>query len=250
MPTRKPASPSPQPHAGFPTFAVTVDIVVFTMYDDQPHVVLIKRGVAPHKGAWALPGGFKTPRETLDEAAARELREETGLVTSTHLDQFRAYGDPGRDPRRNVVTVAYLAVTPDVGQLTAGTDAVNAQLHPLQHVVDGTLRVAFDHQRIVSEAAQHVADQLDLGSLARWFVPATFTLTQLRRVYEGFWGEQLDPANFRRNLLTPRNPYVVATGERVSVGSGGRPPELFSATEMWESGVPPVRRSRRHFSDE
>lgn len=242
-------APTAQPHEGFPPFAVTVDIVVFTMSDDVPHVLLIERGGNPFKGAWALPGGFKTPTETLDEAAARELLEETGLRAPSHLGQFRAYGDPGRDPRRNVVTIAYLVVTPDVGTLTAGTDAANAALHPLEHIVDGSMSLAFDHHRIVSEAAQHVADQLDLGPLARAFVPAAFTLTQLRKVYEGFWGESLDPANFRRNLLTERNPYVVATGDRLAVPAGGRPPELFAATEAWNTGVPPVRRSRRLLAD-
>jgi 8-oxo-dGTP diphosphatase len=247
-----PTTPSPaseQPHQGFPVFAVTVDIVVFTMHDDQPHVLLIERGTAPFRGAWALPGGFKTPDETLEQAAARELREETGLATPAHLDQFRAYGDPERDPRRNVVTVAYLAVLPEVSTLSAGTDAAKAALHPVHDVVEGSVPLAFDHLRIVTEAADHVADQLDLGALARTFVPEAFTLTQLRRVYEGFWGEPLDPANFRRNLLSERGPYVVASGRRLHGGAGGRPPELFTATDLWNTGVPPVRRSRRRLVD-
>src|SRR5687768_6540218 len=91
--------------AQFPAFAVTVDIVILTMYDGTLNVLLVRRGEAPFEGMWAIPGGFKRPTETLDEAAKRELREETGVDAAPVLKQFRAYGDPGRDPRMNVVTV-------------------------------------------------------------------------------------------------------------------------------------------------
>jgi 8-oxo-dGTP diphosphatase len=107
----------------FPAFAVTVDIVILTMSEGALHVLLVRRGVEPFQGAWAIPGGFKRPTETLDEAAVRELREETSIDGATLLAQFGAYGDPGRDPRMNVVTVAYLAVLPEVTGIVAGTDA-------------------------------------------------------------------------------------------------------------------------------
>src|SRR5436190_21103978 len=100
--------------SGFPPFAVTVDVVILTMVEGRLHVLLVRRQADPYAGAWALPGGFKRPDETLDEAAVRELREETAVAAPKHLAQFGAYGDPDRDPRTNVVTVAYLAVTPDV----------------------------------------------------------------------------------------------------------------------------------------
>ena len=92
----------------FPAFAVTVDVVILTMSGGRLHVLLVRRGVAPYKGMWAIPGGFKRPAETLGEAAKRELAQETGVDSATLLTQFGAYGDPGRDPRMNVVTVAYL----------------------------------------------------------------------------------------------------------------------------------------------
>ena len=104
----------------FPPFAVTVDIVILTMSAGTLNVLLVRRGEAPFKGMWAVPGGFKRPTETLDGAALRELREETGVDAASLLKQFGAYGDPGRDPRMNVVTVAYLAVIRDVGALVAG----------------------------------------------------------------------------------------------------------------------------------
>src|SRR5207247_3766589 len=106
----------------FPAFAVTVDVVVLTMSEGLLQVLLVCRGEAPFEGMWAIPGGFKRPTETLDEAAKRELVEETGVDAASLLTQFGAYGDPGRDPRMNVVTVAYLAVLRDVDGIVVGTD--------------------------------------------------------------------------------------------------------------------------------
>src|ERR1700709_1434163 len=136
--------------SAYPSFAVTVDIVILTMRENRLHVLLVQRGGEPYAGAWALPGGFKRPNETLDDAARRELREETGVIAPKHLAQPGAYGDPGRDPRTNVVTVAYLAVTPDPGSLRAGTDAAAAGLWPVAEAVRD-LSLAFDHQRILSD---------------------------------------------------------------------------------------------------
>ena len=102
----------------FPSFAVTVDVVVLTVSDGRLHVLLVRRGVAPFEGLWAIPGGFKRPAETLDEAAKRELVEETGVDGASLLTQFGAYGDPERDPRMNVVTIAYLAVLREIGAAT------------------------------------------------------------------------------------------------------------------------------------
>src|SRR5438045_1534645 len=108
------------PHE-FPPFAVTVDIVVLTMSAGRLHLVLVRRGVPPFEGMWAIPGGFKRPEESLDEAAQRELLEETGVDGASLLRQFGAYGDPERDPRTNVVTIAYLAVLRDVQGVVGGT---------------------------------------------------------------------------------------------------------------------------------
>src|SRR5262244_60199 len=116
----------------YPPVAVTVDVAVLTLHERRLHVLLIERGREPWLGAWALPGGFVRPDETLEEAAARELREETGIDASAHLEQIGAYGDPGRDPRMRVVTVAYLAVLPRIGALQAGSDAARAELVPVE----------------------------------------------------------------------------------------------------------------------
>ena len=123
--------------AQFPAFAVTVDVVILTMSDGLLQVLLVCRGEEPFEGMWAIPGGFKRPGETLDESAKRELREETGVDAASLLTQFGAYGDPGRDPRMNVVTVAYLAVLRDVGAIVGGSDAAAAALIPVADVLNG-----------------------------------------------------------------------------------------------------------------
>lgn len=230
----------------YPVFAVTVDVVILTMVGSEAMVLLVQRAADPYAGRWALPGGFKHVDETLDQAAARELSEETGFRSPRRLEQFGAYGDPGRDPRANVVTVAYLAVVDEVNDISPGTDAVGAALLPLHDVLDKRPSLAFDHRRILRDAAAHVAERIESTDLAPAFVPERFTLTQLREVYEQFWDETLEPANFRRSLLKPTSPYVEPT-EDISAPSdlGGRPAQMFRATSAWQTAGPPVRRTRK-----
>jgi 8-oxo-dGTP diphosphatase len=238
-----------QPPAGydpaqFPAFAVTVDVVILTMSAGMLHVLLVRRGEDPFEGMWAIPGGFKRPTETLDEAAKRELREETGVDAASLLAQFGAYGDPGRDPRMNVVTVAYLAVLRDVGAIEAGTDAADADLTSVSDVLNGKLQLAFDHQRIVRDAIERVRVELEASGVATAFVGQTFTMAELRSVYEAIWGVQLDAANFRRSILAEEG-WVVPTGRRARPGStGGRPAELYRAGRAWGHGGPIQRAPR------
>jgi len=225
----------------FPAFAVTVDVVILTMSDGVLHVLLVRRGQAPFEGMWAIPGGFKRPSESLDEAARRELAEETGVDAASLLTQFGAYGDPGRDPRMNVVTVGYLAVIREVGALTAGTDAADAAMVPVSEVLGGRLEVAFDHLRILRDAVERVRVELEVSGIAMAFVGATFTLSELRAVYESVWDVQLDRANFRRSVVS-EDGWVIPTGRRARPGSaGGKPAELFRAGRAWKRGAP-IRR--------
>ena len=236
--TNDPGVPSNYDPSQFPAFAVTVDVVILTMSEGTLHVLLVRRGEAPFEGMWAVPGGFKRPTETLDEAAKRELTEETGVDAASLLTQFGAYGDPERDPRMNVVTVAYLAVLRDVGAVVAGTDAADAALVPVSDVLESKIDLAFDHLRIVRDAIERVRVELEVSGIATAFVGATFTLAELRVVYEAVWGVQLDGANFRRSVVA-EDGWVIPTGRRAQPGStGGKPAELFRAGRMWKHGGP------------
>ena len=246
MSTRRPDANAPPGYdAGkFPSFAVTVDIVILTMADGVLHVLLVRRGEEPFKDMWAIPGGFKRPDETLDEAARRELSEETGVDVASLLTQFGAYGDPGRDPRMNVVTVAYLAVLRDIGAIVAGTDATDAALVPVSDILEERIELAFDHMRIVRDAIERVRIELEVSGIATAFVGTTFTMAELRTVYEAIWGVQLDAANFRRSIVS-EDGWVIATGRTAPPGpGGGRPAELYRAGRAWKHGVP-LRRINR-----
>ncbi len=241
--TRDRQAPGGYDPSRFPAFAVTVDIVILTMSDSRLHVLLVRRGVGPFKGMWAIPGGFKRPTETLDEAAERELAQETGVDSASLLTQFGAYGDPGRDPRMNVVTVAYLAVLRDVGAIVAGTDAAEAALVPVTEALNGKLELAFDHAKIVLDAVERVRVDLELTGIATAFVGPTFTIAELRSVFEAVWGVHLDGANFRRSVVT-EDGWVIPTGRRARPGApGGKPAELYRAGRMWKYSSP-IRRSQ------
>ena len=228
----------------FPPFAVTVDVVVLTMSEGRLHVLLVRRGVAPFEGMSAIPGGFKRPDESLDAAAHRELLEETGVDGAKLLRQFGAYGDPGRDPRMNVVTIAYLSVLRDVQGIAAGTDAAASALVPVAKILNGKIALAFDHRRILRDAVERVRIDFGLTGIATAFVGPTFTLAELRAVCEEVWGVQLDAANFRRSLVSDEG-WVVPTGRTARPGpGGGRPPELYRAGRAWKHGAP-IQRIQR-----
>jgi 8-oxo-dGTP diphosphatase len=225
----------------FPPFAVTVDVVVLTLVERALHVLLVERGGEPYAGRLALPGGFVKPDESLDAAAARELREETGIEAADHLEQLGTYGDPDRDPRMRVVTVAYLAVLRQVRGIEAGTDAVAARLVPVRRALaEGEL--AFDHHQILEEAVEALREKLAHTSLATAFVGPEFTLSELRSVYEAGWDTELDPGNFRRKVLA-MNALVAPTGRTRPPGpEGGKPPEVYRAAAAASEPLPsPVR---------
>ena len=245
--TSRPDVPPGYDARSFPPFAVTVDVVILTMDEGVLHVLLVQRGEEPFKGMWAIPGGFKRPDETLGEAARRELSEETGVDVPSLLTQFGAYGDPGRDPRMNVVTVGYLAVLRDVGAIVAGTDAAHAALVAAADVLEQRAELAFDHLRIVRDAVERVRVELEVSGIATAFVGTTFTMAELRSVYEAIWGVQLDAANFRRSLVGDDG-WVIPTGRTARPGpGGGRPAELYRAGRAWKHGAPiqRIQRNRR-----
>lgn len=241
--TRDRQAPAGYDPSHFPAFAVTVDVVVVTIVDGRLHALLVRRGVAPYAGSWAIPGGFKRPTETLDEAAKRELFEETGVDAADVLRQFGAYGDPDRDPRMNVVTVAYLAVLRELGRVVGGSDAAAASLVPVDDVLADSVELAFDHARILRDAIERVQLDLELTGVATAFLAPRFTLAELRGVYEAAWGVRFDAANFRRRVLA-EDGWVTPTGRYASPGAnGGKPAELYRAGRRWRYGSPIRRRT-------
>jgi 8-oxo-dGTP diphosphatase len=215
------------PHA-FPPFAVTVDLVILTVRDGRLHVLLVKRGEAPFKNQWALPGGFVRPHEDLRTAAVRELAEETSLVVDdVHLEQLATYGAPKRDPRMRVVSVAWLVLAADLPSPTAGTDAADASWRAVDDARAG--RLAFDHAQIIGDGVERARAKLEYSSLGASFCPDEFTVAELREVYETVWGVQLDPRNFHRKVTgTPG--FLVETG-RTTTRGGGRPAMLYTARD-------------------
>jgi 8-oxo-dGTP diphosphatase len=219
--------PDYDPHA-FPPFAVTVDLVILTVRDGRLHVLLVKRGEAPFKNQWALPGGFVRPHEDLRTAAVRELAEETSLVVDdVHLEQLATYGAPKRDPRMRVVSVAWLVLAADLPSPTAGTDAADASWRPVDDALAG--RLAFDHAQIIGDGVERARAKLEYSSLGASFCADEFTVAELREVYETVWGVQLDPRNFHRKVTgTPG--FLVETG-RTTTRGGGRPAMLYTARD-------------------
>ncbi|TKK87553.1 NUDIX hydrolase [Herbidospora galbida] len=215
----------------YPPVGVTVDLVILTIRDKELHVLLIERGEPPFKGEWALPGGFVQPDEDLAEAAARELKEETGLkqtdLDRVYLDQLKTFGKPGRDPRPlRVFTVAYLAFAPQVPEPVAGTDAKNAAWMSL--AATRNMKLAFDHAEILAEGVERARNKLEYSSLATSFVGPEFTISELRNVYEVVWGEQLHPGNFHRKVVSVDG-YVEETGRTTERGGerGGPRARLY-----------------------
>lgn len=199
---------------------MTVDLVVLTIVDGELRVLLVRRGIPPYQGRWALPGGFVRPDEDLPDAATRELAEETGL--RGHLEQLASYGAPRRDPRGRVVTVAYLALVPGAPDPRAGSDASAAAWHPVHHRPS---RLAFDHERILADGVERARAKLEYTPLGTAFCRQEFTIAELRAVYEAVWGAQLDPRNFHRKV-TGTAGFVAPTGSATQ-GERGRPAELY-----------------------
>jgi 8-oxo-dGTP diphosphatase len=225
---------------GFPSVAVTVDLVVLTIRDDSLQVLLVTRGEEPFAGALALPGGFIRPDETLSQAATRELAEETRLtVGAAHLEQLGSYGDPGRDPRMRVVTVAYLALAPEMPLPQAGSDAAEARWVTAGDVLASDV-LAFDHQRILADGVERARAKLEYTPLAAAFCPPAFTIAQLRRVYEIVWGTTLDPRNFHRKVTG--TPGFVHPAGTATAGDRGRPAQLYQAGPA-EQLYPPLLRA-------
>jgi 8-oxo-dGTP diphosphatase len=181
----------------YPRAALTVDCVVFGFDEAELKVLLIQRDLPPFKGKWALPGGFVTLTETVEQAARRELREETGL-NDVFLEQLYTFGDVHRDPRERVVSVAYYGLVALAGKtLHASTDASNAAWFCVSELPS----LAFDHDKIVAVAVERLKGKVRYQPIGFELLPAKFTLSQLQHLYEAILERPLDKRNFRKKIL-------------------------------------------------
>jgi 8-oxo-dGTP diphosphatase len=241
VPTDRHKDPSQYDPSAFEPAAVTVDIVALTIRAGDLFVLLIERGEEPYLGRPALPGGFvrshrdaagRLRGETLDQAAARELAEETGLrpgharLRRVHLEQLASYGAPDRDPRMRVFSVAYLALAADLPDPVAGGDAAAAEWVPVSSV----RKLAFDHNTILADGLERAKAKLEYTPLATSFVGPEFTIAELRAVYAAVWGVDPHPGNFHRKVLSVPGFAVEldATTERGGP-RGGRRSRLYRA---------------------
>lgn len=182
----------------YPKPAVTVDCVVFGLDEDEIlKIMLIQRDIPPFEGEWALPGGFVRLDETLEQAAIRELREETG-IDQIFLEQLYTFGEVHRDPRERVITVAYYAlINLSEHTIKATTDARQAAWFAVHQIP----KLAFDHQTIVEVAYTRLKGKVRYEPIGFELLPKKFTLSQIQRLYEIILGERLDKRNFRRKIL-------------------------------------------------
>ena len=177
--------------------ALTVDCVVFGLDDEDLKVLLIERDLPPFEGKWALPGGFVRVDESVDDAALRELQEETG-VKKVFLEQLYTVGDLDRDPRERVVTVAYYAlVRLSSHKVKAATDARQA----LWFGIDDLPKLAFDHNKILKAAHERLRGKVRYQPIGFELLPQKFTLRQLQHLYEVVLDRELDKRNFRKKIL-------------------------------------------------
>ncbi len=200
--------------------SVTVDLVIFTIKDNDLKILLIKRGEEPFKDMWALPGGFVKMDESLELAAKRELLEETG-VRNVYLEQLYTFGDVNRDPRTRVITVSYFALLPsDDLKLAASTDAIDARWHSVKSLP----KLAFDHREIIKVAIERLKNKMNYSNVVYSLLGEKFRLSQLQTVYETILDQKLDKRNFRKWIQS--QDLLEATGEKELDGAH-RPAMLY-----------------------
>ena len=181
----------------YPRPAVTVDCVVFGFDEGDLKILLVQRDVEPFRGKWALPGGFVLEQESLEQAARRELREETG-IEKLYLEQLYTFGEPARDPRGRVITVAYYALVKLADhRVRAATDASSAAWFSVAEVS----RLAFDHNKILDMALTRLQGKVRYQPIGFELLPVKFALSELQHLYEAILEAPLDKRNFRKKIL-------------------------------------------------
>lgn len=204
--------------------SVTVDVLLFTIEDKELKILLVKRNVPPFKDSWALPGGFVRIFESLEEAAKRELKEESN-VDNVYLEQLFTFGDINRDPRERVITVTYLALADSKSwNLLASGDVKESKLFSLKKLP----KLAFDHAKIIDYGLQRLRAKLGYSNIVFGLLPEEFTLTELQMVYEIILNNKVDKRNFRKKILTTG---LLKSSGKKSEGSAHRPALYYSFKE-------------------
>lgn len=200
--------------------SVTVDIIVFTIKDDELQVLLIKRGIEPFKEKWALPGGFVRIDESLEDATKRELKEETG-VENVYLEQLYTFGDPKRDPRGRVITVAYMAlVNSDNLDIHASTDVSEVRWFPIKKLPS----LAFDHKKILDYSLRRLRWKFEYTTVAFSLLQNKFTLAQLKNIYDLVFDKNFDKRNFAKKIIA----LSILKEEGMKKDVSHRPPMMYS----------------------
>jgi len=177
--------------------SVTVDVVIFTVINGELHVLMVQRRRWPYEGYWAVPGGFINMDESLEQAARRELEEETG-VRNVYLEQLYTFGNPQRDPRTRVISIAYIAIVrADVQELHVSDESSDVRWFPVRALPE---KPAFDHEEILNYALSRLRSKLEYTTLAFQLLPEVFSILELKHIYEQILGESLDKGNFYRKI--------------------------------------------------
>lgn len=197
--------------------SVTVDNLIFSIKDNHLQILLIKRGGYPYKDCWAIPGGFVEINESLEEAAERELYEETNLK-DIYLEQLYTFGNVDRDPRMRVISVAYMALVPrDKLKVNAGDDAAEAEIFDVlvsgdrnliyfqnkdKNIFVSSNDLAFDHSEIIRIAIERLRGKISYTNIAFSLLKDKdcFTIFELKKIHEIILGKKLDLPNFRRSF--------------------------------------------------
>lgn len=200
--------------------AVAIDIAVFKIENDQLKILLIKRKSPPYKDSWALPGGFVSPKESLQDAAQRELFEETNLQNLS-LSELHTFSLPKRDPRGRVISIAYLGLINTSNKPIANSDAKQALFFPIKKLP----KLAFDHKEIIDFAVSSLKKKSDNISLISQLLPKKFRLTQLQKACELTSGQKIDKRNFRKKIL---NSGILKETKEMLEKVKHRPAKLYS----------------------
>jgi len=200
--------------------SVTADIVIYTIQNNELKILLVKRGIEPFKNKWAIPGGFVRIHESLEDAAKRELEEETG-VKDVYLEQLYSFGDPKRDPRGRVITVAYMAlINSEKIKLKAATDVSEVQWFSIKKIP----QLAFDHKKILDYSLKRLKWKFEYTTVAFSLLPKKFTISEIQNIYEIVFNRQFDKRNFAKKVLS----LDILKEEEIKKDVSHRPPMLYS----------------------